>query len=122
AAWLVVAPGRVNLIGEHTDYNGGFVLPMAIERYTAIAAAPADPRDGLRFRLHSETVNASVDIPLDVPVRRADPPWSNYVRGVVAGFQRRALPIPPLAALIASDVPLGAGLSSSAALEVAVAT
>jgi galactokinase len=122
ATWLVVAPGRVNLIGEHTDYNGGFVLPMAIERYTAIAAAPAGPGGGPRLRVHSETVNAAVDIPLDAPIRRTDAPWANYVCGVVAGFQRRAIPIPPLAALITSDVPLGAGLSSSAALEVATAT
>jgi galactokinase len=122
AKWLVVAPGRVNLIGEHTDYNGGFVLPMAIERYTVIAAAPADAGDAPRLRLHSEAVSASVDIALDTPQRRSDPPWSNYVRGVVAGFQRRGTPIPPLCALLASDVPLGAGLSSSAALEVATAT
>jgi galactokinase len=124
--WLVVAPGRVNLIGEHTDYNGGFVLPMAIERYTVIAAAPASavaegPRSPV-LRVHSAAMNGSVDIALDSPQRPERPPWSNYVRGVVAGFQARGVSIPPLCASIASDVPLGAGLSSSAALEVATAT
>jgi galactokinase len=125
-AWLVVAPGRVNLIGEHTDYNAGFVLPMAIERYTVMAAAPASAvSDGPRsptLRVHSAALNASVDIPLDSPQRPGEPSWSNYVRGVVAGFQARGVSVPSLCASIESDVPLGAGLSSSAALEVATAT
>jgi galactokinase len=120
--WLVAAPGRVNLIGEHTDYNGGFVLPMAIERYTVIAAAPTNPGEPQHLRLHSAALNVSVDIALDTPQARGHPPWSNYVRGVIAGFHERGARIPPLCMLITSDVPLGGGLSSSAALEVATAT
>jgi galactokinase len=122
AEWLVVAPGRVNLIGEHTDYTGGFVLPMAIERYVVIAAGPADAAQGHRVRVHSDAMQATVDIPLDVPARAGSPRWANYVRGVIAGFQRRGAHIPAMHAWITSDVPLGGGLSSSAALEVATAT
>ncbi len=122
AEWVVAAPGRVNLIGEHTDYNEGFVLPMAIERYTVIAAAPAPSGKTRHLRLHSDTTNTSAEIALDAPVHRVDRSWSNYVRGVVAGFQWLGAQIPSMNALIVSDVPLGAGLSSSAALEVAAAT
>lgn len=123
AMWVVAAPGRVNLIGEHTDYNDGFVLPMAIDRSTVIAAAPATASGGpRRMRLQSASVNASIDLSLDAPQQRGDPPWSNYVRGIIAAFQERGARIPPMDALIASDVPLGSGLSSSAALEVAMAT
>jgi galactokinase len=98
---------------------------MAIDRYLVIAAAPAakvGPREPPRLRIHSAAVGASADIPLDAPVKAGPPPWANYVRGVVAGFQRRGLPPPALDALAVSDVPLGGGLSSSAALEVAAAT
>jgi len=131
--WVVAAPGRVNLIGEHTDYTGGFALPMAIDRYVVIAGAPgardtshatAATSDAARPRLrfHSAALTSSVDIPLDVRPEVGAPGWANYVRGVVAGFQQRALPVPALDALAVSDVPLGGGLSSSAALEVATAT
>jgi galactokinase len=121
--WIVAAPGRVNLIGEHTDYNDGFVLPMAIERYTVIAACPAVAGPGgPALSVHSADVHGSVTLPLGTTLRREAPAWANYVRGVVAGFQRRGVSLPPLAAAVASDVPLGGGLSSSAALEVATAT
>jgi galactokinase len=122
ATWLVTAPGRVNLIGDHTDYSGGFVLPMAIERRTVIAAAPGTPVGPPRLQLHSAALNASVDIALDTSHRPGDPAWSNYIRGVVAGFERRGVRVPPLRALVVSNLPLGGGLSSSAALEVALAT
>jgi galactokinase len=123
--WVVAAPGRVNIIGEHTDYSGGFVLPMAIDRYVVIAAAPAPaPVDGegLRLRLHSAAVDQSVDIPLAATPAPGEPGWANYARGVVAGFGARGLVAPALDALMISDVPLGGGLSSSAAFEVATAT
>jgi galactokinase len=121
ARWVVAAPGRVNLIGEHTDYSGGFVLPMAIDRYVVIAGAPA-PDGQRRIRVHSAAVEASVDVPLDQPIRPGAPSWANYVRGVIAAFESEGLAVTPADALIASAVPLGGGLSSSAALEIAVAT
>ena len=113
ARWVVAAPGRVNLIGEHTDYNGGFVLPMAIDRYVVIAAAPVAARSSSpRARVHSAALDASVEIPLDAPVP-GDPRWANYVRGVIAGFRRRGLALPSFDATIVSEVPVGGGLSSS---------
>jgi galactokinase len=124
--WLVAAPGRVNLIGEHTDYTGGFALPMAIDRYTVIAAGPASGPQPVgarrRLRFHSAAVDATHDVPLDELPRAGEPRWANYVRGVVAGFQGRGLQPPSLDALAISDVPIGGGLSSSASLEVATAT
>ena len=130
--WLAVAPGRVNLIGDHTDYTGGFALPMAIDRHVVIAGAPAGVAPGpgsgsgaegrpcLRF--HSAAIDSSADVPLDEAPQPGVPGWANYVRGVVAGFRQRGLCPPPIDALAVSDVPLGGGLSSSAALEVATAT
>ena len=123
--WLAVAPGRVNLIGEHTDYNGGYVLPLAIDRYVAIAAAPGADHaavDGPRIRAYSASVEASVDIPLTGALAPAEPTWANYLRGVVSAFAGRGLPIAPLDLVVVSEVPLGGGLSSSAAFEVASAT
>jgi galactokinase len=119
--WLAAAPGRVNLIGEHTDYNGGYVLPLAIDRHVVIAAAPAAADSG-RVRAYSAALNASVDIRLDGSETPGEPAWANYLRGVLSGFGERGLLLPPLDAAIISDVPLGGGLSSSAALEVAMAT
>ncbi len=121
ACIFVAAPGRVNLIGEHTDYNDGFVFPMAIERYVAIAASR--PETAMRrLRAHSDAIDAPVEISLEVKPPRGKPKWANYVRGIVAGFIQRGHAIPPLDLTITSNVPLGAGLSSSAALEVAVAS
>src|SRR6266496_3686153 len=117
--WIVAAPGRVNLIGEHTDYNDGFVLPMAIERYTLIAA---DRNTAREVTLHSSTTGETATFSVRTPAERGEPAWSNYVRGVVAGFQRRGNKVPGFDAVIASTVPFGGGLSSSAALEVATAT
>src|ERR1043166_4562 len=117
--WIVAAPGRVNLIGEHTDYNDGFVLPMAIERYTVIAA---DQNTAKEVTLHSSTTGETGTFSVRGAVERGDPSWSNYVRGVVAGFQRLGKKVPGFDAVIGSTVPFGGGLSSSAALEVATAT
>jgi len=118
ARWAAMAPGRVNLIGEHTDYNDGFVLPMAIERQVAIVASPAERG----VRLYSCELQQQASVELTQPVGKGEPAWTNYVRGVIAGFQQRGVEVPPFAAAIASDVPIGGGLSSSAALEVATAT
>ena len=117
--WTVGAPGRVNIIGEHTDYNDGFVLPMAIERWTVIAAGPSQ---GSKAIVHSVALNSSADFDLSKPIERGHPEWSNYMRGVVAGFQRLGRKIDGFEAVMDSTVPLGSGLSSSAALEVATAT
>ena len=122
-----VAPGRVNLIGEHVDYCGGFVLPMAIERDTLIVAAERPAAAGEPVaRVHSTAFHETVELPLvpgrvqpgDVPVTG----WSRYVAGVIAGFLERGATIPSFDAVVDSTVPLGGGLSSSASLEVAAAT
>jgi len=119
--WIAAAPGRVNIIGEHTDYNDGFVLPMAIEYYSVMAAdRPVDGREVITLRSTLEAEVATID--LTRPVRLAAPKWGNYPRGVVAGFQERGIQPGGLDVLLHSTVPLGSGLSSSAALEVCTAT
>lgn len=121
ARWIVAAPGRVNLIGEHTDYNDGFVLPTAIERYAVMAAdKAADGKSVVQIRDTSGVEPALIDV--SVPLKPATPKWSNYPRGVVAGFLRRNLDPGGLDVLLNSTVPLGSGLSSSASLEVCTAT
>jgi len=118
--WIAAAPGRVNVIGEHTDYNDGFVFPMAIDRYTVIAAAPAV--DG-EVQLRTTTGSEPATINLSQPFKPAPKgTWFNYPLGVIAGFAARGVKVPGFDALIHSTVPLGGGLSSSAALEVATAT
>ncbi len=120
--WVAAAPGRVNVIGEHTDYNDGFVFPMAIDRYTVIAAAPAT--GGSKLVQLRSTVNGSpASIDLGRPLRPAKKgSWYNYPLGVLAGFVARGLNPGGFDAFIHSTVPLGGGLSSSAALEVSTAT
>jgi galactokinase len=118
--WIAAAPGRVNIIGEHTDYNDGFVFPMAIDRYTVIAAAPAA---GNKITLRTTTGDAPVTIDLGQPLKPAPKgTWYNYPLGVIAGFAARKAKLTGFDALIHSTVPLGGGLSSSAALEVSTAT
>ena len=118
--WLASAPGRVNLIGEFTDFNDGFVLPMAIERRTVIAAAPNET-DKVTFR--SEAGGEAVTVDLSTPLHPdAKGRWSNYPKGVLAGFLERGHALKGFDAVIASSVPIGAGLSSSAALETATAS
>jgi galactokinase len=116
---FVQAPGRVNLIGEHTDYNDGLVLPCAIDYRTAIAAKPRSDR---KVRVVAADYGDALDeYDLDAPIARVDQPmWANYVRGVVEQFVKRGLPVQGMDMAIAGDVPQGAGLSSSASLSVAV--
>ncbi|MEX0853021.1 MAG: galactokinase [Bauldia sp.] len=111
------APGRVNLIGEHTDYNDGFVLPAALELATTTAIAPRGDR---RLRVASLLMNDTATFDLDDPAPRPRKDWSDYVRGVAVVLQSTGRTLTGADLVIASDVPLGAGLSSSAALEVAV--
>ena len=118
-----VAPGRVNLIGEHTDYNAGFVCPLAIERQAIVMLAP---RDDKTARLRSTSLPGEACFPVDIdgqavrtaPIALGEPDWSRYLRGVIAfsytpcGFDL----------MLDSNVPAGGGLSSSAAIELATAT
>ena len=119
---LVAAPGRVNLIGEHIDYNDGFVMPMAIERYVVIAASPkADATDSMSS-VHSIDLNETIEIPTNPSTGPSIDGWGRYLEGVISGFVQRGESIPAFDAVVASNVPHGGGLSSSAALEVATAT
>jgi galactokinase len=117
--WIAAAPGRVNLIGEHTDYNDGFVLPMAIERYTLLAG---DRNSNGVVTLHSVTTGETATFSVRAAMERGEPAWSNYVRGVIVGFQKAGYKVPGFDAVIDSSLPYGGGLASSAALEVAAAT
>jgi len=119
---VVAAPGRVNLMGEHIDYNDGFCLPMAIERYVVIAAALATDKERAAANLFSTAFAGSITISLDSQPQSPSKGWGRLVNGVVAGFMQRGLKIPSFNAVIHSNIPLGAGLASSAALEVATAT
>ena len=123
--WIVAAPGRVNVIGEHTDYNDGFVLPMAIERYAIMAAdapLPGSVSAASVISIYDAHFQENATIDISAPVTKGLPKWSNYIRGVLCGFQNRGVKIPALDVAFMSTVPLGGGLSSSAALEVCTAT
>ncbi|MBM3957451.1 MAG: galactokinase [Gemmatimonadetes bacterium] len=115
---LFRAPGRVNLIGEHTDYNDGFVLPMAIDLDVVIAARPRDDRG---VRVYSSNYGEGVRFSLDAVTRDPRRPWSDYVRGVVFFFNQAFPAARGMDAVIDGTVPIGSGLSSSAAVETATA-
>lgn len=111
------APGRVNLIGDHTDYTGGLVLPMAIDRDTTIAFTPS-PDVVLTSR------NLGGEVRFNLPVAYApgiQPSWGRYVAGVAAAMNERRMPLHGFTGTVSTSVPIGGGLSSSAALEVAAA-
>ncbi len=110
------APGRVNLIGEHTDYNDGFVMPAAINFYTWIAAAPRNDR---RVCVHSENFSEDVEFSLDDPQPQRRGHWSDYPRGVAVTLEQAGCRLRGANLAIHGEVPLGSGLSSSAAIEVA---
>lgn len=115
---LFRAPGRVNLIGEHTDYNGGFVLPMAIEFETVVAISARDDR---RVKVHTANFDESAEFDLNENAEIEKGSWLNFVEGVARIFERETnVKLPGANILIRSDIPSGAGLSSSAALEIAV--
>lgn len=116
--FIASAPGRVNLIGEHTDYNDGYVFPVAINKYINIAVRKRSDR---RIVLHALDVSESWDFSLDAltPIPRQTPAWSRYLIGVGSLLQASGRQVAGIDAVIAGDVPIGAGLSSSAALSVA---
>jgi len=115
----VRAPGRVNLIGEHTDYNDGFVCPMAIDKTTAIIC---HKRSDSLVRIHSNTAKAATEFHLDHAISKEQvPPWSLYPRGVAEALRQRNLVPSGMDAYADSTVPIGGGLSSSASFEVATA-
>ncbi len=110
------APGRVNLIGEHTDYNDGFVMPVAIELSVWVAIAPRDDR---KLVVYSENFSERAEIELDEMDSRPRRHWSDYVQGVAFMLQKAGYALRGANMLIRGEVPIGSGLSSSAAIEVA---
>jgi galactokinase len=110
------APGRVNLIGEHTDYNDGFVMPVAIDLSTWVAIAPRADR---RLVVYSDNLSDGSSFDLDEREPRARRHWSDYVRGVAVMLERAGYRLPGAHLFVGSELPIGSGLSSSAAIEVA---
>lgn len=116
---VFIAPGRVNLIGEHTDYNEGFVLPCAISFHTAIACKQ---NQSDKMRIVAADYDNTLDIfDLSQPIEKNAIHWTNYLRGVAAQFLERKMPIGGLDIVIAGNIPQGTGLSSSASLEICFA-
>jgi len=113
---VAVAPGRINIVGEHTDYNDGFVLPAAIDRHTGVALRL---RRDARVALRSDRFAAPLE--LDRLPSRREGNWTDYVTGVAREIDQRHGPGPGFDGFVASELPIGSGLSSSGALEVAVA-
>ncbi len=116
-AAVYAAPGRVNLIGEHTDYAGGFVMPAAID-FATVAAATACT-DGI-VRVYSANFDEVVEHPLDTLPAKGQGRWSDYPLGVLHVLREAGVEVPAFSLSLAGDVPIGAGLSSSASIEVAV--
>jgi galactokinase len=115
---VIRAPGRVNLIGEHTDYNDGFVFPMAIEPQIIFVCRSRD--DG-KVRVHSTQFTGIVEFSLQEKIARGEPSWANYVRGIAAELIDAGIPLTGMDLLIDNTLPLGGGLSSSACLLVGTA-
>jgi galactokinase len=113
----VRAPGRVNIIGDHTDYTGGLVLPMAINRFMEIDGHRIDGR--VELTSDSESHDVAFNLPVTGDVRQLNPSWGRYVSAVAAEMHDASIPTHGFAAHVTSNIPNGAGLSSSSALEVA---
>ena len=108
------APGRAELLGNHTDYNEGYVLALAVDRGTTITGQARNDR---RIKIHSKEMDKTVEVALDKLLAEHASPWSRYTLGVVDQFRRMELPVEGFEAEISGNLPLGAGLSSSASLE-----
>ncbi len=116
--YVAVGPGRVNLIGEHTDYNDGFVLPVAVKRDICVVLHPRSDR---HVKLYSMEYDGWFEFDLDALKYNSDTLWSNYVQGVAWVLQEKGLALNGFDGIISGNVPRASGLSSSAALEVATA-
>ncbi|VEB25601.1 galactokinase [Actinobacillus lignieresii] len=118
AAQTVFAPGRVNIIGEHTDYNDGFVMPCAINYGMAVSFSK---REDSVWRVYAIDIDEQDEFDLNRPIEPSEHKWANYVRGVVKYIQEKCPEFKQGADLaMTSDVPMSSGLSSSAALEVSI--
>ena len=115
--WITRSPGRVNLIGEHTDYNDGFVLPMAINYATWIALRP---RNDSQVIITALDLDQSLELDL-LDITKSDSSWREYIKGVAWALKEAGYPLSGWEGVFSGDVPIGAGLSSSAALELALA-
>ncbi len=119
APLLVRAPGRVNLIGEHTDYNGGFVLPAAVDKEISFAVGL---NGGSQIRLVAHDLgDETVELASAADISPGPVPWANYLLGVANEFQWRGVAVPGFDCVLAGTVPMGAGMSSSAAVECGLA-
>lgn len=116
---LIASPGRVNLIGEHTDYNGGYALPAAIDKYIVCGFATNDLN---HCRISALDMNESFDLELDIMQKADEGSWKNYVVGVIHGIQAAGKKLKNFDLAFCGNIPIGAGLSSSAALENGVAS
>lgn len=110
---LFRSPGRINLIGEHTDYNNGFVLPAAIDKEIIIAISLNGTSD---CNFYAIDVDESFSFPIN-EIRNSPQVWPNYLTGVIVEFQKKQIPVTGINAVIGGNIPIGAGLSSSAAVE-----
>ena len=116
---MAQAPGRINFIGEHTDYNDGYVLPAAIDKYCSVVLAYNNTNQAQLWAMDLDEV---VNIDLLQPLEPSEKSWANYFIGVLHGFQERGVELSGFSMAFTSNVPLGGGLSSSAALESAFGT
>lgn len=114
APLIVRAPGRINFLGEHTDYNNGYVMPAAIDKGITFAIAPS--KDG-STTLHAAKYNESFTVDLSRPRKVDSPLWANYLLGILHQLAEKDRVVKPFNCVIDSDLPTGAGLSSSAAME-----
>lgn len=115
---IVRAPGRINLIGEHTDYNGGFVLPAAVDQAVYLAIGKTGHSQGEWL---APQINSSIIIDFK-GIRPSKTEWANYLLGVITQFHKKGLVVPAFNAVLISDIPIGGGMSSSAAITSATAT
>jgi galactokinase len=114
--FVIASPGRINLIGEHVDYNSGFVLPAAIDKYMYVAVSK---RNDNQIRLHATDLNQNYQTNLDAALQPSSSGWPNYVLGVIDELRKDGHVVSGFNMLITGNIPIGAGVSSSAALECA---